>query len=42
MMNMLKQQYKILRSLDHPNISKAYYLFVNEESKGIDIVTELF
>ena len=38
----MKEQYKTLRLLDHPNVCKAYYMFINEDSKDVHIVTELF
>ena len=38
----MKSQYKILKALDHPNISKAFYLFINEDNKELHLVTELF
>lgn len=37
----LKEQYRILKNLSHPNIIKAHYLFINEKQGTSHMVCEL-
>lgn len=38
LIEMLKTQYNILKSLSHTNIIEGYYLFVNEITMGCQLV----